>query len=141
MEAAVPAEASPMPEPTRETIPTPVHDVKPPAPPIEEQRNQSATREETPKALRNGLTGLLNERPVGVRQLGDLLLGGASEPQTSRIQSNPFPARKWRSLSAMSFILSWFFRSVGLWKALSDGLTNAADFGKIASGFSTIPSR
>ena len=44
IEAAVPAETAPMPEPTRETIPTPVHDVKPPAPPIEEQRNQSATR-------------------------------------------------------------------------------------------------
>ena len=29
--------------------------------------------------------------------------------------------------------------SVGLWNTLSDGLTNAADFGKIARDFSTIP--
>ena len=63
MEAAVPAEASPMPEPTRETIPTPVHDVKRPATPVEE----------TPEAVRNGLAGLLNECAVGVRRLGNIL--------------------------------------------------------------------
>ena len=63
MEAAFPAEASPMPEPTRETIPTPVHDVKRPATPVEE----------TPEAVRNGLAGLLNECAVGVRRLGNIL--------------------------------------------------------------------
>ena len=73
MEAAIPAENAPMPEPTREMIPTPVHDVKRPAPPIEEQRSQSATREEAPEAVRNGLAGLLNECAVGVRRLGDIL--------------------------------------------------------------------
>ena len=40
MEAAVPVERAPMPEPTREMIPTPVHDVKRPAPSVEEQRSQ-----------------------------------------------------------------------------------------------------
>ena len=73
MEEALPAETAPMPEPTRETIPTPVHDVKRPVPPVEEQRSQSATREEAPEAVRNGLAGLLNECAVGVRRLGDIL--------------------------------------------------------------------
>ena len=73
MEAAVPVERAPMPEPTREMIPTPVHDVKRPAPSVEEQRSPSATREETPEAVRNGLAGLLNECAVGVRRLGDIL--------------------------------------------------------------------
>ena len=73
IETAVPAESAPMPEPTRETIPTPVHDVKRPAPPVEEQRNQSVTREETPETVRNGIAGLLNECAVGVRRLGDIL--------------------------------------------------------------------
>ena len=73
MEAAIPAETAPMPEPTREMIPTPVHDVKRPAPPVGEQRSQSATREETPEVVRNGLAGLLNECAVGVRRLGDIL--------------------------------------------------------------------
>ena len=40
-----------------------------------------------------------------------------------------------RLLYAMSFILSWFFRSVGLWNSLSDGLINAAGFGKIVKDF------
>ena len=59
-----------MPEPTREMIPTPVHDVKRPATPTEEQ---SATPKETPEAVRNGLAGLLNDCAVGVRRLGDIL--------------------------------------------------------------------
>ena len=77
MEAATFAEAAPMPEPTAHTapakIPTPIHDVKRPAPPIEEQRGQSATRTETPEAVQRGVIGLLNDCAVGVRRLGDIL--------------------------------------------------------------------
>ena len=78
-----------MPEPMREMIPTPIHDVKRAAPPVEET---SPTREETPEAVRNGIAGLLNECAVGIRRLGDLLLDGdASEPQTSRNQTSRLP--------------------------------------------------
>ena len=76
-EAAMFAEAAPVPEPTPETapakIPTPIHDVKRPAPPVEEQRGQSATRTETQEAVQRGVVGLLNDCAVGVRRLGDIL--------------------------------------------------------------------
>ena len=46
---------------------------------------------ETPDAVRGGLCGLLRECAVGVRRLGDLLLGGGPEPQTSRNQTSRVP--------------------------------------------------
>ena len=60
--------------------------------PVQVTPADSDSDSETPDAVRRNLFDLLRECAVGVRHLGDLLLGGgASEPQTSQNQTSRLP--------------------------------------------------